>query len=71
MRFQTINQCYQTLCKEENQTAISQYLIRSLANQEKIRSLVSGNRVYVDYDSLIAYLKGQPYEYEMKQINAR
>ena len=51
-----------------NDTGITRFYIVKLANGEKIRSLKSGRKLLVDFDSLIAFLQGTEYEFEAKQI---
>lgn len=54
--------------EKDNDTGITRFYIVKLANGEKIRSLKSGRKLLVDFDSLIAFLQGTEYEFEAKQI---
>lgn len=56
------------LKKEDSETCLSEFLIRKLANNYKIRSIKTGNKVLIDYDSLLAFLQSKSYELPMEQI---
>lgn len=52
-------------------TGLSEFLIRKLANNYKIRSFKTGNKILIDYDSLMAFLQSQEYDLPMEQIVVR
>jgi len=67
-RIRTITETLQMLKKEDSETCLSEFLIRKLANNYKIRSIKTGNKVLIDYDSLLAFLQSKSYELPMEQI---
>ena len=67
-RIRTITETLQMLKKEDPETCLSEFLIRKLANNYKIRSIKTGNKVLIDYDSLLAFLQSKSYELPMEQI---
>lgn len=67
-RIRTISETLQMLKADDPETSLSEFLIRKLANGYKIRSIKTGNKVLIDYDSLIAFLKSTPYALPMEQI---
>ena len=67
-RIRTITETLQMLKKEDTETCLSEFLIRKLANNYKIRSIKTGNKVLIDYDSLLAFLQSKSYELPMEQI---
>lgn len=67
-RIRSIQQAVVMIKQSDPETEISEYLVRKLANNGEIRSIKSGNKVMVDYDSLLAYICGRPYQYDYKQI---
>ncbi len=69
-RIRTINEAVQMIRREDPDSRISAYMIRSLAYKEKIRSIRSGSKIMVDFDSLIAYLESKEYDLPMEMINA-
>lgn len=68
VRIRTINQTLQMIRQEDPKSSISKNAIRELANNCQIRSLKRGNRVLIDYDSLLAYLNSETYSLPMEQI---
>jgi len=58
MRLRTISKAYQLIKELDPETDISKYLIRKLAEQEKISLTRTGNKVLVDVDSIMDYLSG-------------
>lgn len=58
MRLRTIAKAYQLIKEQDPETDISKYLIRKLAEQKKISLTRTGNKVLVDVDSIMDYLKG-------------
>lgn len=70
-RIRTITETLQMLRKEDPSTGLSGFIIRKLANNSKIRSFKTGNKILIDYDSLIAFLQSQEYDLPMEQIVVR
>ena len=68
MLWRTAQQCADLIKESDPDTGITRFYIVKLANGEKIRSLKSGRKILVDYESLLAYLKGIEYQYPAKQI---
>ena len=68
INWRTAQQACDLIKKKDNDTGITRFYIVKLANGEKIRSLKSGRKLLVDFDSLIAFLQGTEYEFEAKQI---
>ena len=66
-RIRTINEAVQMIRKEDPESRISAYMIRQLAYNEKIRSIKSGSKVMVDFDSLLAFLQSKEYYLPMEQ----
>ena len=66
----TIQKATQMIKDVDPHSDISEFLIRKLANSQKIRSIKTGAKVMVDYDSLIACISGQSYPYPPEQISA-
>ena len=58
MKFRSIKDALKELKKIDNDTAISEYVIRKLANEEKVSQVISGKKIMVDVDSIINYLQG-------------
>ena len=54
-RLKTIKGCLVEIKKIDKETAISEWYIRSLCSENKIKYFKSGNKSLVDFDSLIAY----------------
>ena len=67
-RISTINEAVQMIRKEDPESRISAYMIRQLAYNEKIRSIKSGSKVMIDFDSLLAFLQSKEYYLPMEQI---
>lgn len=67
-RIRTINEAVQMIRKEDPESSISAYMIRQLAYNEKIRSIKSGSKVMIDFDSLLAFLQSKEYYLPMEQI---
>ena len=68
INWRTTQQACDLIKEKDNDTGITRFYIVKLANGEKIRSLKSGRKLLVDFDSLIAFLQGTEYEFEAKQI---
>ena len=67
-RIRTINEAVQMIRKEDPESRISAYMIKQLAYNEKIRSIKSGSKVMIDFDSLLAFLQSKEYYLPMEQI---
>lgn len=67
----TINETLQMLKQEDPNSGLSDFLIRKLANSYKIRSFKTGNKILIDYDSLMAYLRSEDYDLPMEQVIMR
>lgn len=70
-RIRPIVECLQMLKAEDPNTGLSEFLIRKLANNYKIRSLKTGNKLLIDFDSLMAFLQSREYDLPMEQICIR
>ena len=70
-RIRTINETLQMLKQEDPNNGLSDFLIRKLANSYKIRSFKTGNKILIDYDSLMAYLRSEDYDLPMEQVIMR
>ena len=70
-RIRTINETLQMLKQEDPNSGLSDFLIRKLANSYKIRSFKTGNKILIDYDSLMAYLRSENYDLPMEQVIMR
>ena len=67
-RIRTITETLQMIKKEDPNTSLSEFLIRKLANNYKIRSIKTGKKIMIDYDSLLAFLQSKEYELPMEQV---
>ena len=70
-RIRTINETLQMLKQEDPNSGLSDFLIRKLANSYKIRSFKTGNKILIDFDSLMAYLRSEDYDLPMEQVIMR
>lgn len=68
INWRTAQQACDFIKEKDSDTGITIFYIVKLANGEKIRSLKSGRKLLVDFDSLIAFLQGTEYVFEAKQI---
>lgn len=55
--FRTINQCHDTIYQNDKDTAITKFFIRKLCNENLVKNIKAGNKILVDYNSLLTYLK--------------
>ena len=67
-RIRTITETLQMIKQEDPNTCLSEFLIRKLANNYKIRSIKTGKKLLIDYDSLLAFLQSKEYELPMEQV---
>ncbi len=70
-RIRTIKETLQMIKQEDPNTGLSEFLIRKLADGYKIRSIKTGKKVLIDYDSLLAFLQSKDYELPMEQVTIR
>ena len=61
----------QMIKQEDPNTGLSEFLIRKLTDGYKIRSIKTGKKVLIDYDSLLAFLQSKDYELSMEQVTIR
>lgn len=55
-RMKTIKQCFEEIKKLDPDTAISQWFIRCLCKENKIKHFYTGSKILVNFDDLINYL---------------
>ena len=70
-KIRTVTECVKEILKDDPQNAITEFLIRKLASYEKIRSYKTGNKILIDYESLLCYLESREYDLPMEQIIMR
>lgn len=61
-KIRTIDKAIKEIKELDPNTAISPFIIRQLANQEKITTIKSGNKIMVDVESIIMYFEGTYFE---------
>lgn len=57
MSYRTIQQCFDMIKSEDSLSCITKHFIRSLANKKLIKTLRTGNKVLIDFNSLQEYLE--------------
>lgn len=57
MRLRTIKQCYEYIKSQDSESAVTLYLIRTLCSQDKVKYIKVGNKILIQLDSLLEYLK--------------
>lgn len=57
-RYRTIQQCLLEIKKIDEDSAISEFLIRSLCTRQRIAHIKTGNKSLVNLDNLLQYLCG-------------
>ena len=67
-KIRTITETLKMIKQEDPNTGLSEFLIRKLANNYKIRSIKTGKKIMIDYDSLLAFLQSKEYELPMEQV---
>lgn len=67
-RIRTVTECVVMVLDEDPKSGLTEYLVRKLANYKKIRSFKTGNKLLIDFDSLMAYLESKEYNLPMEQI---
>ena len=55
-RMKTIKQSFEEIKKLDPETAISQWFIRSLCKQGKVKHFMTGTKVLVNFDHLLDYI---------------
>lgn len=58
-KFRTIPKAYNYIKEIDPDSGVTLYMIRKLAEQEKISITKSGRKTLVDVDSLMAFLSGE------------
>lgn len=61
-QYRTIRECVAELKKIDSGTAVTEFFVRQLCKQNKIKYIASGNKSLVSYDDLLRYL-GSPDNY--------
>ena len=56
IKMRTIKQCYQEIKKLDSDTAITEWFIRCLCKQGKVKHFMTGTKTLVNFDDLINYL---------------
>lgn len=56
-KYRTINKCCAQIHEDDKDSAITTFFIRKLCNNNAVKFIKAGNKVLVDYDSLIECLK--------------
>ncbi len=59
-RYRTIKDSYAEIKQADPDTVISEYFIRQLCKSGEIAYRQSGSKIFVNLDSLIGYLNGEP-----------
>lgn len=55
-KMKTVQQCFQSIKLLDSETAITEWFIRSLCKDNKVKHFMSGNKILVNYDDLLKYL---------------
>ena len=55
-QMKTVQQCFQSIKMLDSETAITEWFIRSLCKDNKVKHFMSGNKILVNYDDLLKYL---------------
>lgn len=55
-RYRTIRECVAELKKLDSGTAVTEFFVRKLCKENKIKYFASGNKSLVSYDDLLRYL---------------
>lgn len=59
-KYRTIRQCYEEILRLDPDSVITEYFIRQLCKQGQIAFIESGNKIYVNLDSLYRFLSDEP-----------
>lgn len=57
-RMKSIQQCFLEIKKLDPESAVSEWLIRTLCKKQIVRYIPCGSKSLVDYDDLLAYING-------------
>lgn len=55
-RMKTIKQCFEEIKKLDPETAVTQWFIRSLCKDNKVKHFMTGCKILVNFDDLLRYL---------------
>ena len=55
-RMRTIKQCVEEIRKLDSDTAVTEWFVRCLCKENKIKHFMSGNKTIVNLDDLLRYL---------------
>ena len=58
-KMKTVQQCFQSIKLLDSETAITEWFIRSLCKDNKVKHFMSGNKILVNYDDLLKYLNDE------------
>lgn len=58
MIYRTVQNAHKLLKEKDPNTDITEYLIRKLAQQEKVNVIKTGDKLLVDVDSIVDLLNG-------------
>ena len=59
IKLRTVRQCVDEIKKIDKDTAISEWFVRSLCKRNEIKYVTNGNKVLVNFESLVGYLNGE------------
>lgn len=55
-KMKTVQQCFRCIKQLDSESAITEWFIRSLCKDNKVKHFMSGNKILVNYDDLLKYL---------------
>ena len=55
-RMRTIKQCHEEIKALDSNTAITEWFIRCLCKDNKVKHFMSGSKILVNFDDLLNYL---------------
>lgn len=55
-KMKTVKQCFEEIKKLDPATAITQWFIRCLCKENKVKHFMTGTKILVNFDDLINYL---------------
>lgn len=55
-KMKTVKQCFEEIKKLDTDTAITQWFIRCLCKDNKVKHFMTGTKILVNFDDLINYL---------------
>lgn len=56
IKMRTIKQCYQEIKKLDSDTAITEWFIRCLCKEHKVKHFMTGKKILVNFNDLLTYL---------------